>query len=59
MPKEVKYLAGCLGCVANAILLKDVFKFQSILFRWHGIILGSLTKIFLNKKKNPVLPWNF
>lgn len=52
MPKEVKCMTS-LGYAANAILYREVVKPQSIMFRWSWIILDSLTKLFLNRKRNP------
>ena len=52
MPKEVKCMIS-LGHAANASLYREVFKPQSTMFRWSWIILDSLTKLFLNRKRNP------
>ena len=34
MPKEVRCMARCLGHVADAILCREVFKPQFMMFRW-------------------------
>ena len=53
MPKEVRCMARCLGHVADAILCREVFMPQSMMFPRRWIVLGPLTKLFLNSHKNP------
>ena len=53
MPKEVRCMARCLGHAADAILCRKVFMPQSMMFRRRWILLGPLTKLFLNSHKNP------
>ena len=53
VPKEVRCVARCPGHAADAILCREVFIPQSMMFQWRWIILGLLTKLFLNSQKNP------
>ena len=53
VPKEVRCMARCLGHAADAILCREVFMSQSTMFWWRWIILGLLTKLFLNSQKKP------